>query len=152
MVRPMSDTEALTRLIRELRTGYHRLTRLATALGADLGLTPPQRAVLEGLAAGPRTVPDLARERGVSRQHIQTLANALAEAGLVETADNPAHRRSPLYRLTAAGRARFDALVAREAGPLEALAGALGHGEAARAGAILARLNAALETLSDGKK
>jgi DNA-binding MarR family transcriptional regulator len=64
------------------------------------------RAVLEFLQAqGPTPVPHIARSRGVSRQHIQTIVNELLDEGLVELRDNPAHRRSCLVALTAAGRA-----------------------------------------------
>jgi DNA-binding MarR family transcriptional regulator len=41
----------------------------------------------------------------VSRQHIQTIVNELLHEGLVELRDNPAHRRSCLVALTAAGHA-----------------------------------------------
>jgi DNA-binding MarR family transcriptional regulator len=59
-------------------------------------------------------VPELARERPVSRQHIQTLVNALLAAGLVETRPNPEHRRSPLLSLSEEGRRRLKQLQDRE--------------------------------------
>lgn len=61
---------------------------------------------------GPRTVPQIARSRPVARQHIQRMVNELAEQGLVELIDNPAHRRSKLVRLTAKGQAVYDELTA----------------------------------------
>ncbi len=61
------------------------------------------RAVLEFLQAqGPTAVPRIARSRGVSRQHIQTIVNEPLDEGLVELRDNPAHRRSCLVAVTAA--------------------------------------------------
>jgi DNA-binding MarR family transcriptional regulator len=99
----LADVEALAD---EVRLNYHALVRLAGALHGDLRVTPPMRAVLEFLQAwGPTPVPRIARSRGVSRQHIQTIVNELLHERLVELHDNPAHRRSCLIALTAAGDA-----------------------------------------------
>lgn len=98
-----TDVESLAD---EVRLHYHALVRLAGALHGALRVTAPMRAVLEFLQArGPTPVPGIARSRGVSRQHIQTIVNELLEEGLVELRDNPAHRRSCLVALTAAGDA-----------------------------------------------
>jgi DNA-binding MarR family transcriptional regulator len=59
---------------------------------------------------GPQTVPDMARSRPVSRQHCQTIANALEAQGLVEFIDNPKHRKSKLVRATKKGRVRFQSM------------------------------------------
>ena len=57
---------------------------------------------------GPQTVPQLARSRPVSRQHIQQIANEAVADGLIKFIDNPAHKRSKLLRLTPQGE-RVDA-------------------------------------------
>jgi DNA-binding MarR family transcriptional regulator len=99
----LTDLEALAD---EVRLHYHALVRLAGALHGALNVTAPMRAVLEFLQArGPTPVPRIAGSRGVSRQHIQTIVNELLHEGLVELRDNPAHRRSCLVALTAAGDA-----------------------------------------------
>lgn len=59
---------------------------------------------------GPRTVPEIARTRPVSRQHCQTIANALRTKGFVEFIENPKHKRSMLLRVTKKGRERFEAM------------------------------------------
>jgi DNA-binding MarR family transcriptional regulator len=56
---------------------------------------------------GPQTVPEMARSRPVSRQHCQTICNALEQQGLVEFIDNPKHKKSKLVRATRKGRDRF---------------------------------------------
>ena len=97
-------------------------TRLARRLRAATGpvhsrgtLSRGQRGVLAELErSGPRTVPQIARARSVTRQHVQALANALAGEGLVEFADNPVHKRSRLVRLTRAGREWLEELNERE--------------------------------------
>jgi len=99
----LADVEVLAD---EVRLHYHALVRLAGALHGGLRVTLPMRAVLEFLQArGPTPVPRIARTRAASRQHIQTIVNELLHEGLVELRDNPAHRRSCLVALTAAGHA-----------------------------------------------
>lgn len=80
--------------------------------GEQIGATPPAGAgsfgLLRGLEkGGPQTVPQLARTRDVSRQHVQILANGLVEHGLAEFVDNPAHKRSKLLRITELGERRL---------------------------------------------
>lgn len=70
---------------------------------------------------GPQTMPQMARARMVSRQHIQSLVNRLVEKGHVEFIANPAHKRSKLVRLTTRGKALADAMGEREARVLRAL-------------------------------
>ena len=93
--------------------------RLATEFQPVPGgdpLSGAQRAVLEFLdRGGDQTVPEIARQRSVSRQHIQVNVNALIELGWVEDRPNPAHRRSPLIAITPAGRERLRAAQAAEA-------------------------------------
>jgi DNA-binding MarR family transcriptional regulator len=78
---------------------------------------------------GPRTVPQIARQQGVSRQHIQVVVNALLAAGLVECIDNPDHLRSPLVRLGAAGSKACEAVRRREARLLAGLAKRISGGD-----------------------
>lgn len=59
---------------------------------------------------GPNTVPDIARSRPVSRQHCQTICNALEAQGLVEFVENPKHKKSKLVRATKKGRDRFQSM------------------------------------------
>jgi len=71
--------------------------------------------VLEHLADGvAKTVPAIARSRGVSRQHIQVIANKLTAAGLIEARDNPDDKRTSLISLSPDGRALFDEVARRQ--------------------------------------
>jgi DNA-binding MarR family transcriptional regulator len=118
--------EVLVSVIREVRTCFNQLKTLAERLHEDLGVKPSMRAVMESLAGGgPQTVPDIARNKGVSRQHVQNIMNSLQAAGLVEGADNPAHKRSPHFDLTAKGRAIFAVIEEREAEPLRRIASSM---------------------------
>lgn len=107
---------AFTRLEAVIRRLFQQLRALAErASPADDGVTASHRAVLEALSAnGPQTVPAIARERFVARQHIQSLVDDLLERRLVTTVANPAHKRSPLVALTEKGIARFELIRERE--------------------------------------
>lgn len=112
---PMNRTALLGTVIDETRRLFHRLARAAEHAHADVGLTASQRAVLEALSrGGPQTVPQIARAKKVTRQHIQTIANALVEENLVETRENPAHQRSPVLVMTTDGEQCFNQVQERE--------------------------------------
>jgi DNA-binding MarR family transcriptional regulator len=140
------DAKQLLLVLREIRTCFNQLRALADRLHEDLGINSSMRAILESLVGRPgRTVPDIAREKGVSRQHVQVIMNTLLEAGLAEARDNPAHRRSQLFVSTAKADAAFSEIRAREAEPLARLAAGLPEGEVETTRAVLSRLNARLE-------
>ena len=137
--------KALTDLIRQVRTCFNQLRSLAERLHYDLGINPSMRAVMESLATrGAQTVPEIARSKGVSRQHIQTVMNTLLEECLVELRENPAHRRSPQFDLTITGRDVFTGIREREHAPLRRLATAVPARALREARATLAALNARL--------
>jgi DNA-binding MarR family transcriptional regulator len=71
---------------------------------------------------GAQTVPQLARSRSVSRQHIQKLANEMLQDGVIELVDNPAHKRSKLLHLTPKGEIILQELSAKIALDAENLA------------------------------
>lgn len=102
-------------LFDEVRLTYHRLVEVLPEVHGDLGVSPPQRAVLEHLHRhGPASVPAVARARNVTRQHIQTIVNDLRVQDLVWPEPNPAHQRSPLFTLTSRGEDTIADIVRRE--------------------------------------
>jgi DNA-binding MarR family transcriptional regulator len=108
-------------LFNETRLLFHTLKHWAESLHAGQHITISMRGVLElVLLEGPMSVPDMARARGVSRQHIQQQVDALLGKDLVRREDNPAHKRSPLIALTDKGRALIQNMRADE---LDALSG-----------------------------
>lgn len=118
--------QALTKVIRNVRGCFNLLKRLSEQLNEDLGINPSMRAVMESLFRhSPQTVPEIARERGVTRQHVQMIMNSLLEDRLVESRSNPAHRRSVLYCLTAEGLTAFEEIMRREAEPMRRIAAAM---------------------------
>lgn len=117
-----SGTE-IAATIRALRECFHRLKAYGDDVHLDLGVNASMRGVLESLVeGGPLTVPQIARLKGVSRQHIQLVVNALAVKGCVAIEDNPNDARSPLVAITKAGSGLYRKVVAREMKILSAFA------------------------------
>ncbi|MGH9319725.1 MAG: MarR family winged helix-turn-helix transcriptional regulator [Vicinamibacteria bacterium] len=58
--------------------------------------------VLLAIGAG-KTVPQIARSLGLSRQSVQRIADLLAEDGALHFEANPHHKRSPVLRPTELG-------------------------------------------------
>lgn len=134
----------------EVLSGFFKLR----AAGRRMGAVDPSGGGTWGLlrslaTGGPQTVPDLARQRPVSRQHIQLLVNRLADAGLVELVENPAHRRSRLVSLTAAGRDRFGQIDAEVRAVAADLAAGLDPKALTAAAETLAEVNRRLEDRLD---
>ena len=93
--------------------------RMGAVTAADGGYWGMLRSLkLEGA----QTVPQIARSRPVSRQHIQKLANQMLADGVIELVDNPAHQRSKLLRLTPQGETVFEEISERLAQAAEELA------------------------------
>ena len=116
------DLKALYAVFDESRALFHRLTAVAERIHKLGERSGGRRGILESLSRhGPQTVPQMARARPVSRQHIQVLVNDLISAGHVQVIDNPQHRRSRLVRLTPEGKSVLDQMYHREAQALQAV-------------------------------
>jgi DNA-binding MarR family transcriptional regulator len=80
-----------------------RLLETARSLAAEGGLTAAWWQVLGGVLDEPRSVADVGRRMGVTRQGVQRVADLLVERGLAEYRPNPSHRRAKLLACTEAG-------------------------------------------------
>jgi DNA-binding MarR family transcriptional regulator len=80
-----------------------RLLEIAQERAAAGGLTAAWWQVLGGVIDEPRSVADVGRRMGVTRQAVQRIADLLVERGLAEYRPNPAHRRAKLLACTEAG-------------------------------------------------
>jgi DNA-binding MarR family transcriptional regulator len=115
-----SRNDGIYGVIWQTRRLFQRLRAASDDLLAGTGINASQRALLEFLhRQQPQTVPQIARQKSVSRQHIQSVANELLALGLIAAENNPGHKRSRLLRLTGKGRALFEAVRRKEAGVLE---------------------------------
>lgn len=132
-------------LIEEAELLARRLAEVRENQSGNGGPTASERAILLSLVrAGAQTVPQLARPKNVSRQHIQVLVNGLAGKGLVELKANPAHKRSYLVELTKDGKQVAATLEQAEGEWLDSLTPVLGKKETQRAIEALRAARAAL--------
>jgi DNA-binding MarR family transcriptional regulator len=105
-----------TEVLLEIFRSNGALLAAGTALCQGTGLTSARWQVLGAVAmAGePRTVAQVARAMGLTRQAVQRLADELEAQGVVRRVDHPESRRARPVQLTAAGRSLFDEMVRRQ--------------------------------------
>jgi len=100
----------------EIRLCFNLLRATADRLQSDLGVNASMAAVMEHLSESTgKTVPVIARSRGVSRQHIQLIVNKLSAAKLVLVRNNPADKRTSLVSLSARGQSLCAEIQRRQA-------------------------------------
>ncbi len=140
--------DALTELVLATFALHGRFLAAAEELARPAGLTAARWQVLGAVLREPRTVSEVARVMGLTRQSVQRLADVLVEQGLAAYADNPAHRRSKLLAATTAGlaavRSIHDAQVAWADGVTAGM-------DAAQLEAALATVEALLAALDAGR-
>lgn len=142
---PGSCQMPLYRLITEIRRAFNELASVSESVTTPLGLTAAERAVLEHvLVEGAATVPDIARQKSVSRQHIQKLSDSLVGKGLARFRENPTHKRSQLIEATEEGAERFRTLSQIEGEFLESVAPKLAKNDLEAAIDSIRSLRAAL--------
>lgn len=96
----------LAHLIDEVMRLNGRLKSVFAGTNSVSGLPSMELTVLTAVAEArsPPTVAQIGRSLGHPRQVIQRAANALIDAGLIETAPNPDHKRALLLLPTQRGR------------------------------------------------
>ena len=103
---PPEHTEAgalLTEIVIATFRLNARLLEVAQRLAAAGDLTASWWQVLGGVLDEPRTVAEIGRRMGMTRQGVQRVADLLVERGLAQYRPNPAHRRAKLLACTEAG-------------------------------------------------
>jgi len=138
----LADNAAATlELIASLRRAFRTFATKSNDMNVDLGVNAAMRAVLELIETrGPMTVPDIARTKQVSRQHIQVNVDGLAAIGLVEARSNPAHKRSALIALTPSGSHIFQEIRRRELAEAHRIAANTSQADIRHAKAIIDQL------------
>jgi DNA-binding MarR family transcriptional regulator len=103
---PPEQTEAGALLTDVILTTFRlngRLLEVAQEFAAAGEITAAWWQVLGGVLDEPRTVAEIGRRMGMTRQGVQRVADLLVERGLAEYRPNPAHRRAKLLACTEAG-------------------------------------------------
>lgn len=89
---------------------------------------------------GQRTVPQMARALGFSRQNVQVTVNALLEKGLVLALKNPDHKTSPFLALSESGRTAARAIGDWQQERLDEILSPLSLGEKTEVKRVLQKL------------
>ena len=135
--------EAVCDVVRLLRPLVLQLARALEGPLKGQGITPGARAAMEILAAaGPQTVPDIARQWTLGRQNVQRIVDALIERAWVQRVQNPGHRRSALLSLTPEGATRFRELRRHEQEVIAQLTPGLGQSDVEACRRVLLHLHA----------
>ena len=147
-----ADPKELYVMIQQIRLCFNQLKSLSEQLLTDLDINPSKRAVLEALNKnGAQTVAAIAKQKSVSRQHIQIIMNALKETAYVDLIDNPAHKRSPQFALTEKGTDIFAEIKRREIEPIARLARRMDGDQIKLASILLGEFNDAMASMLVGK-
>jgi DNA-binding MarR family transcriptional regulator len=112
-----ASADAVLRLVDAVGSAADRFAQIEDRMLADTGFSGARLRVAGALEApqAARTVPQIARALGLSRQAVQRLADDLVQRGLTEWRDNPEHLRARLLQLTPAGRTAYGQALQRKA-------------------------------------
>jgi len=118
---------AFQRLVGEVFRLNGQLLNTADLLSKDLDISTARWQTIAVIRYAPITVAAISRRLGLSRQSVQQTVNRLEAQGIVEFADNPDHKTSPLVQLTARGREIMDILEERQTRLTAFFTGGLGY-------------------------
>jgi DNA-binding MarR family transcriptional regulator len=107
-------SQAFTDLILDVFRLNGQLLSAGEALTRPARQTSARWQVLGALDEGARTVADIGRRMGLTRQSVQRTADLLEADGLLSYGVNPAHQRAKLAMLTSRGRTTLDGITARQ--------------------------------------
>jgi DNA-binding MarR family transcriptional regulator len=95
-----------------------RMNALFLALGNEIarpaGQTSSRWFVLAATYFLPRTVPQIARQMGLTRQSVQRTADLLVREGFATFEENDHHRRAKLIALTERGKTAMEAITTEQ--------------------------------------
>src|SRR5918992_552971 len=146
--------EAATKLVLAIFRANGLLIASGDQLSASEGLTSARWQVMGAIALAdrPLTVPQIARRMGLTRQSVHATVKRLVGGGLVELLPNEDHRRSPLVRLTEAGRARYASIDRRQIAWVNELAAGMRGSDLEIAAGVLGELSRRLESANARRK
>lgn len=114
-----SNPYQLAWLVRRL---FRALGQISSENLETAGISYADREVMEVIFPDREfSVPEIAAQYRVTRQHVQATVNSLLKKDLVITKENPRHKRSSLICLNSRGRRLFVALLQQDREALERL-------------------------------
>jgi DNA-binding MarR family transcriptional regulator len=136
---------AYTDLMFEIFRINNRINVWGDRFSTGTGLTGARWRVLGSTLPEPKQVSQIARERGMTRQSVQQIANSLVSDGLARFKDNERHKSSKLLEPTALGRKAILQLNARYATVADGLSDGCTAAELKAATKLLAKLSTLLD-------
>ena len=131
---------ALTDVILAVFRVNGALLEAAEGMAQAGGLTAARWQVLGGVLDEPRSVAEVARRMGLTRQAVQRLANVLVDEGFASWETNPRHARAKLLAPTPKAYAAIERIAAVQHPWSNALGDALGVPELRAAATTLGRV------------
>lgn len=86
------------------------LRELGETTAESVGESHSRWQVMSVASTSDKTVPQIARRLGTTRQSVQRQADLLVSDGVAEYAANPDHKRSPILKLTNRGEQQLQKL------------------------------------------
>jgi DNA-binding MarR family transcriptional regulator len=102
--------ELVSSIVAEVFHLSNLFRRWGEIVANTIGETQSRWQVLSAGSDGDKTVAQIARRLGVTRQNVQRVADELVADKLARWEKNPAHKNSPVVQLTSAGRRKFNEL------------------------------------------
>jgi DNA-binding MarR family transcriptional regulator len=133
---------AYSRLVLAMLHTSARMTAAGDELARQFGLSASRWLVMGAIREGGRSVSEIARDRGLTRQSVQEIVNDMVRRRLVSLSDSPEDKRVKLVALTETGFKLFSALTERWAQRVNRLSRGFDKAALATAREVIERLAA----------
>ena len=140
-----TSSRVFTELVLEIFRLNGRLLSAGDALARPADQTSTRWQVLGALDQGARTVAEVGRRMGLTRQSVQRTADLLEHDGLIAFTDNPDHLRAKLAMLTPRGRKTLEVITTSQIQWAHRIAGQLVEDDLRRALLTLQQLRDAVD-------
>jgi len=146
-MRDAQKGRVLTRIVLEVFKLGGLLVSEGDRMGSEHGITSARWKVLGALAlAGePQTVPQIARNMGLTRQAVQRLVDAMRDDQLLVSQDNPDHKRARLIQLSKLGETVYSKMDATQSRWAAQCAAGISKAELETTLAVLARISDSMD-------
>lgn len=108
--RPDKTPDPISLIVAEIFHLSHLFRRWGEIVAKQIGETQSRWQVLSAASTDDKSVAQIARRLGVTRQNVQRVADELVQDKLARWSENFAHKKSPILQLTSSGRRKFDEL------------------------------------------
>lgn len=136
---------AYSHLVLELLRTNARLVMTGDKLAREFGLTAARWLVMGAIRDDAKSISEIARDRGLTRQSVQEIVNGMMHQRLVTLVTSPRDRRAKMVALTIKGVALFSKLTKRWAQQANRISRSFAKRELAIALDVVRRMRTGLE-------